>query len=64
MSDIELSFIKAQKMFTEQAAELAYLKWFKQNADFGPADTDVHMGMDETYEYETGNRVPKDWRTE
>ena len=45
-------------------AELKYLRWFKQNADFGPADGDVHMIMDEQYEKETGNKVPANWRQE
>jgi hypothetical protein len=45
-------------------AELKYLRWFKQNADFGPADGDVHMLMDEQYTKETGNEVPPNWREE
>ena len=45
-------------------AEYDYLKWFKQSADFGPADGDVHSGMNDHYERQTGNKVPKDWREE
>jgi hypothetical protein len=44
--------------------ELEYLKWFKQNADFGPADSDVHAIMDEQYTLETGKPVPTDWAQE
>ena len=42
--------------------EYRYLKWFAQNADFGPADSDVKLHMQEDYETETGNKVPVDWR--
>lgn len=48
----------------KEATELEYLTWFKQNADFGPADDDVHQIMDEQFENKTGKRVPKDWRRE
>ena len=47
----------------EEYAELHYLQWFKNNADFGPADTDVHMIMDENYTEETGREVPVKWKT-
>jgi hypothetical protein len=45
-------------------AELDYLTWFKQHADFGPADSDVHQIMDMQYEEETGKTVPTDWTQE
>jgi hypothetical protein len=48
----------------EVDAELDYLRWFKQNADFGPADGDVHAIMDEQYTKETGKPVPTDWAQE
>jgi hypothetical protein len=48
----------------DHTKELAYLRWFKQNADFGPADGDVHRNMDDAYESRTGNKVPDNWRTE
>jgi hypothetical protein len=44
--------------------ELEYLRWFKVNADFGPADSDVHQIMDEQYTKDTGKPVPKDWAQE
>lgn len=46
----------------EMEAELDYLRYFKQHADFGPADGDVHQAIDLMYEESTGKRVPKDWR--
>lgn len=46
----------------KEATELEYLKWFKINADFGPADGDVQFIMDQNFEEETGKRVPKGWR--
>ncbi len=47
-----------------EATELEYLKWFRINADFGPADGDVQSYMDERFEEKTGKRVPKNWRQE
>ena len=46
------------------ATELEYLKWFRQHADFGPADCEVKTYMHEDFEKETGTRVPKNWRYE
>lgn len=43
-------------------AELDYLRWFKQHADFGPADSDVHMILNEQYTNDTGKDVPKGWQ--
>jgi hypothetical protein len=48
----------------KEQAELHYLKWFKQNADFGPADSDVHAIMNDQYEERTGRAVPEGWREE
>ncbi len=48
----------------EEATELEYLKWFRINADFGPADGDVKLIMEEQFEKETGKKVPKDWAYE
>lgn len=44
--------------------EVEYLRWFKRNADFGPADSDVHYIMDEQYTEETGRPVPEGWSQE
>jgi len=43
----------------ERASELEYLKWFKRNADFGPADSDVCDLMSEAFIKETGKNIPK-----
>jgi len=45
-------------------AELHYLRWFKQRADFGPADSDVHQLYDEEYTEDTGRPVPPGWGQE
>lgn len=45
-------------------AELHYLRWFKEAADFGPADGDVHDIMDTQYTKETGKPVPKGHTTD
>jgi hypothetical protein len=42
----------------EAADELTYLRFFFQEADFGPADGDVRAIMNETY-VEMGNIVPE-----
>ncbi|CAB4212810.1 hypothetical protein UFOVP1444_32 [uncultured Caudovirales phage] len=56
--------MKTKTKKQEEATELEYLKWFKINADFGPADGDVQYIMNENFESETGKRVPKNWRQE
>ena len=48
----------------EDATELEYLIWFKREADFGPADSEVHNWMNQKFEQETGKRVPQGWRRE
>ena len=45
----------------ERATELEYLTWFRQNADFGPADGDVKDSMDQQFMQETGKLLPKGW---
>jgi len=45
-------------------AEYEWLIWYAAEADFGPAGGDVEMMMRETYEEETGNKVPEAWRME
>ena len=46
------------------ATELEWLKWFCIEADFGPGDCDVQLGMRENFEKETGKLVPEGWRYE
>ena len=46
------------------ATELEYLKWFRLNADFGPADGDVKDIMDQQFQKETGKRLPEGWERE
>lgn len=41
--------------------ELHYLAWFKQNADFGPADSDVHMILADNYMDQTERSLPLGW---
>ena len=43
------------------ASELEYLKWFRVNADFGPADGDIQTMMNEQFERLTGKRLPPGW---
>jgi hypothetical protein len=45
----------------ERATELEYLKWFRVNADFGPADSDVKDAMDWQFMRETNKNLPKGW---
>jgi hypothetical protein len=48
----------------KEATELAYLKWFRIYADFGPAHGDVVRYLDQQFEDATGTRVPENWRSE
>ena len=45
----------------ERATELEYLKWFRINADFGPASSDVIDGLNEDFMNETGKNLPEGW---
>jgi hypothetical protein len=45
----------------ERATELEYLKWFRCNADFGPADGDVQNSMNEQFKRDTGKLLPEGW---
>jgi len=45
----------------ERATELEYLEWFRHNADFGPADSDVKDMMNRDFMDETGKNLPKGW---
>lgn len=45
----------------ERATELEWLTWFAQNADFGPADSDVRDAMKRRFKRETGKRLPEGW---
>lgn len=45
----------------ERATELEYLKWFRRNADFGPASGDVEDQMNEAFMDETGKNLPEGW---
>ena len=47
----------------ERATELEYLKWFRLNADFGPAEDDVIAGMNERFMKITGKNLPEGWNT-
>jgi hypothetical protein len=44
-----------------RATELEYLKWFRINADFGPADGDVKDWMNQCFITETGLNLPEGW---
>jgi hypothetical protein len=48
-------------MKRERATELEYLKWFRHNADFGPAEGDVIEYMNEQFMDETGKNLPEGW---
>ena len=45
----------------ERATELEYLEWFRLNADFGPADSDVIDGMNQDFMRKTGKNLPEGW---
>ncbi len=47
-----------------RATELEYLKWFRIEADFGPAEGDVIDIMNEQFMDETGKNLPEGWNVE
>jgi hypothetical protein len=48
----------------EKATELEYLKYFYQNADFGPAHGDVVFNINEYFKKDTGKELPAGYETE
>jgi len=60
ISEIEMKTKKETNM-RERATELEYLKWFRLDADFGPADSNVKDHMDERFMDETGKNIPEGW---
>ena len=46
-------------MSKERATELEWLQWFYQNADFGPADDDVHRIMEDRFKEKTNKLMSK-----
>jgi hypothetical protein len=56
--------VSARKKLRERATELEYLKWFRLNADFGPADGDVKFCMNEQFTEETDKELPEGWEEE
>lgn len=45
----------------ERATELEYLKWFRHNADFGPAESDVIDSMNHNFMNHRGKNLPEGW---
>jgi hypothetical protein len=45
----------------ERATEVEYLKWFRTNADFGPATGDVVDALSEDFIQTTGKDLPEGW---
>lgn len=43
----------------EKATELEYLKWFFQNADFGPADSDVRDRLNRQFIEQKEKNLPE-----
>ena len=49
---------------TEKATELEYLRFFFQNADFVPADSDVRDMINERFTRKTGKALPEGYEIE
>jgi hypothetical protein len=47
----------------ERATELEYLKWFRLDADFGPAESCVIDNMARAFIMETNKDIPLGWNT-
>ena len=50
-----------ETIMRKRATELEYLKWFRINADFGPADSDVIDMLNQQFMKETGMNLPEGW---
>ena len=48
-------------MARERATKLEYLEWFRFNADFGPADSEVIDMMNQNFMDKTGKNLPHGW---
>ena len=48
----------------EKATELEWLKFFYQNADFGPADYDVKRSMADEFRERKGKELPNGYMDE
>jgi len=48
----------------ERATELEYLRWFYSNADFGPAEGDVRIYMNQAFVEATGKALPNGYEEE
>lgn len=48
----------------EKATELEFLTWFFVNADFGPADSDVRIALQEEFTAKTGKAIPDGYSVE
>ena len=48
-------------MSRERATELEYLSWFRCEADFGPADSDVKHSLNGRFMRDTGKNLPEGW---
>lgn len=46
---------------SEKATEIEYLRWFRINADFGPAEDDIIDELNEAFKEETGKELPDGW---
>lgn len=48
----------------KRASELEYLRYFFEQADFGPADGDVRFLIAEQFTKKTGKKLPKGYEHE
>jgi len=48
-------------MTRERATEVEYLSWFRCEADFGPADSDVKEMLNKAFMRQTGKNLPEGW---
>jgi len=46
-------------MSRKRATKLEWLKWFYQNADFGPADSDVREHLKQRFMAKTEKNLPE-----
>jgi hypothetical protein len=56
--------VQEEKSPKERSTEIEWLRWFYEEADFGPADGDVRMYLKEDFVEETGKLLPEEYEDE
>jgi hypothetical protein len=69
IGDIATDLLQCRKKLAElnnnkMVKELKYLLFFYQNADFGPAESDVRRDLNDRFQEKTGEELPEGFENE